>query len=72
MKMLIVSILHHKVILVLLIIKIPMLIIIRNHDLVLLALYMRLNCHFKTNNDIINFDMKLVCFKTFQNVLKYF
>ena len=36
----------------------------------MLALYMRLNCYFKANIDTFNFDMKLVCFKTFQNIFE--
>ena len=64
-KMLIVPALHHKVVLVLLIIKILILSIVRNHDFVLSALYMKLNCYFKTNNDTFSFDIKLVCSKIF-------
>ena len=65
MKMLIVPALHHQLVLVLLIIKILILSIVRNHDLVLLAFYMKLNCYFKTNNDTFSFDIKLVCSKMF-------
>ena len=65
MKMLIVPALHHKVVLVLLIIKMLTLSIVRNHDLILSALYMKLNCYFKINNDTFSFDIKLVCSKMF-------
>ena len=65
MKMLIVLALHHKVVLVLLIIKILILSIVRNHDLVLSPLYMKLNCYFKTNNDTFSFNINLICSKMF-------
>ena len=54
-----------KELLILLIIKILILSIDRNHDLVLSALYMKLNCYFKTNDDTFGFDIKLVCSKMF-------
>ena len=54
----------------LLIIKILILSIVRNHDLVLLALYMKLHCYFKSNNDTFSFDIKIVYSKMFGNIFE--
>ena len=49
MKMLTAPALHRQEVLVLLIIKILILSMVRNHDLVLSALYIKLHCYFKSN-----------------------
>ena len=67
MKMLIALALHCQEVLVLLIIKILILSMVRNHDLVLSAFYMKLHCYFESNNDTSRFDIKIVCSKMFGN-----
>ena len=54
--------LHCQEVLVLLIVKILILSMVRNHDLVLLALYMKLHCYFKSNNDTSRFEIE--CLQT--------
>ena len=70
MKMFTTLVLHRQEILVLLIIKILILSMVRNHDLVLSALYMKLHCYFKSNNDTSRFDIKKVCSKMFANTFE--
>ena len=65
MKMLTAPALHRQEVLVLLIIKILILSMIRNHDLVLSTLYMKLHCYFESNNDTSRVDIKKVCSKMF-------
>ena len=62
MKMLTATALHCQEILVLLIIKILILSMVRNHDLVLSALYMKLHCYFESNNDTSRFEIE--CLQT--------
>ena len=71
MKMLTTPALHRQEVLVLLIIKILILSMVRNHDLVLSALYMKLHYYFKSNNDTSRFDIKKYVPKCLQTLLKW-
>ena len=71
MKMLTTPALYRQEVLVLLIIKILILSNVRNLDLVLSALYMKLHYYFESNNDTSRFDIKKYVPKCLQILLKW-